>query len=209
MSFWDTSWDKINADRLKEYIHSLDFTADNIIEYLHSRNVHSVCDAGCGCGAYTCKLAYHGFDVSGFDISASAVAIAQKLLHTKSLQANLKVANILSTNYCANCFDAVVSRDVLDHIRGKDGIAAIHELFRITKPGGIVLITLDHTDSEYETEPHSINCDGDYLFTSGKWQGMVFHPYKESEIIQAIPPNAICEVVDSEAGILVKLEKPL
>lgn len=64
---------------------------------------------------------------------------------------------------------------------------ATKELCRITKPGGIVLITLDSLDEEYETETHIVNEDGDYVFTDGKWNGMVFHPYSQEEVYEIIP----------------------
>lgn len=93
-------------------------------------------------------------------------------------------------------------------MRKKDGTAAIRELYRITRPGGIIFITLDRADSEYEAEAHTVNGDGDFVFMGGKWSGMVFHPYREEEILQMIPPGAVCEVKNSDAGITVKLTKP-
>ena len=48
-----------------------------------------------------------------------------------------------------------------------DGIGAVKELLRIVRPGGWVVITLDTADG-YESEPHEINEDGDWLFTHGK-----------------------------------------
>ncbi len=208
-SFWDDSWKQVNTDRLTQYISEFDLESDNIMEYLLSKNVHTVCDAGCGCGIYSRKLISHGFAVSGFDISIDAVYIARKLLENASVTADLKAASILSTGYEDNQFDAVISRDVIDHMGIKDGIAVIRELYRITKPGGIIFITLDHLDSEYETEPHAVNCDGDYVFTDGKWNGMVFHPYREQEIMQMLPSGAICEVTNTEGEIIVKLIKPV
>lgn len=182
--------------------------SDRIIEYLLKKRVRTVCDAGCGCGIYSLKLLSHGFIVSGFDISVYAVNIAKKLLENASVTADLKTASILSTGYEENQFDAVISRDVIDHMCKKDGITAIHELYRITRPGGIIFITLDHSDSEYETEGHNVNCDDDFVFTDGKWNGMVFHPYSEQEIRQMIPSGAICEASDSKDEIIVMLTKP-
>lgn len=208
VSFWDSSWERLDPERLRQYINDFDLEPDGIIEYLLSQQVKSVCDAGCGCGIYSLKLAANGFSVSGFDISAHAVDIAKKLLENASFPAKLKTASVLATGYDENQFDCVISRDVLDHMRKKDGIAAIQELYRITKPGGILLITLDHPDREYEEEPHSVNSDGDFLFAAGKWEGMVFHPYQEWEIKQMIPSGAICRMETTDGEILVKLIKP-
>lgn len=206
-SFWDTSWEKVAPERLREYVSDFDLKPDSIIEQLHSRSIKTVCDAGCGCGIYSLKLAANGFSVSGFDISAHAVSITRKLLDSASAKANLKTASILSTGYADNEFDCVVSRDVIDHMCKKDGTKALQELYRITKPGGIIFVTLDHLDSEYETEAHTLNGDGDFLFTDGKWRGMVFHPYSEQEIMEIVPSEAICQLESQSGEFILKLQK--
>ena len=45
-----------------------------------------------------------------------------------------------------------------------------------------VLLTLDGTDDEYEAEPHEKNDSGDYIFTDGKWKGMIFHPFSVEDV---------------------------
>lgn len=204
-SFWDTSWEQIDQNRLSQYIKGFDHAPDSIILQLRTRNAKTVCDAGCGCGIYSLKLAANGFQVSGFDISARAAEIARNLLEQASFSGEFKAASVCSTGYPDSRFDAVVSRDVLDHIPKLDALQAIRELRRITKPGGILIFTLDALDAEYETEPHIVTEDGDYLFTEGKWKGMVFHPYSEAEIIDMVP-EAVIQKEDS-GGMIVKLVK--
>lgn len=206
-SFWDHSWAQADPDRIAQYIQQFDMKEDPIIAELLARQARTVCDAGCGCGIYLLKLLSHGFTVSGFDVSVHAVDVARRLQERSSLKADLKAANILSTGYEANCFDAVISRDVIDHMGKRDARAAVAELLRITKPGGIVFMTLDHLDSEYETEPHIVNDEGDYVFTDGKWKGMVFHSYAEQEIRTLIPSEAACEVVNTEDELVVRVSK--
>lgn len=206
-SFWDSSWEKLDEDRLFQYIRKVDMQPDEIIERLLARRVRTVCDAGCGCGIYTLKLLSNGFTVSGFDVASGAVDIANKLLEKASMTAEMKTASVLSTGYADHQFDAVVSRDVLDHLSKRDCACALQELYRIVRPGGVVLLTLDHLDDEYAQEPHIVNEDGDFVFTEGKWKGMVFHPYTAQEIRQMIPPGAICEITDAEE-IMVQLLKP-
>ncbi len=206
-AFWDESWSQIDASRLNQYIDTFDLRTDSIIEELLARNVSTVCDAGCGCGIYTYKLLSHGFTVSGFDVSSYAIHVAKKLLERASATADLKTASILNTGYSCNQFDAVVARDVIDHMNMKDGIRAVNELYRITKPGGVIFITLDRLDSEYETEPHSVNNDGDYVFSDGKWKGMVFHPYSRKEMQNLIPIDASIAIVEDGTGFILKLIK--
>ena len=207
MSFWDSSWNRVDPNRIKEYIDSFDMDTDEIIDTLHQHSVQSVCDAGCGCGIYAAKLASNGFTVSGFDVSARAVEIAQSLIQKAGFSADFKIASILDTGYADNQFDCVISRDVLDHISKADAVIALKELCRITKPGGIVLFTLDSLDEEYETETHIVNSDGDYSFTDGKWNGMVFHPYNRDEVCEIIPTGVMCEVADHHGELTVLLRK--
>ncbi len=183
-SFWNRTWKSISPERTSAYIENFDMTQDDMIDILTKKKAKHICDAGCGCGIYALKLAHHGFFVSGFDISADAVSLTKKLLSEHGYPADdFKQADVLFTEYEDKCFDAVLARDVIDHMPIKKGIDAVKELKRIVRPGGSVLLTLDSTDSEYESEPHEITDEGDYVFINGKWNGMVFHPYSKNEII--------------------------
>lgn len=205
--FWVDSWMRVDSERITEYIHTFDMGADEIIAALHRYGVQSVCDAGCGCGIYVLKLAANGFTVSGFDVSAKAVEIARTLLGRTVHSAELKTASILATGYADGQFDCVISRDVLDHISKKDAVKAVKELCRITRPGGIVVFTLDALDEEYENETHIVNVDGDYVYTDGKWNGMVFHPYGRDEVREIIPSDIMYEVSDACGELTVLLRR--
>lgn len=206
-SFWENSWANADSSRIKKYIAQKNMGEDDLIKMLRQHNVRTVCDAGCGCGIHTAKLAANGFCVSAFDVSAHAIAFTQSLLSQFHLKANLKIASILKTAYKDEQFDGVISIDVLDHIRKAESIKAIMELLRITKPGGIILFTLDSLDKEYLLEPHIVNPDGDYIYTGGKWNGMVFHPYDQQNVLDIVPsPNSI-EVAHKNGELIILLKK--
>ena len=206
MDFWDVSWNAVDESRLREYIARKE-EPDEMIECLLRQNAKTVCDAGCGCGAYTLRLLRHGFDVSSFDVSGRAVEIAEKLIQSAGRTAKLKTASVLQTGFRTNEFDAAISRDVLDHMRKADAKRAVRELYRITKPGGILLFTLDGMDDEYEQEPHHVTEEGEYFFESGKWEGMVFHPYHREEVMDLIDVKAEIQVKELAEGLLVQLKK--
>lgn len=182
-SFWERSWKTVDRGRIENRAEQLVRSDDDLIPYLKVRGAVTVCDAGCGCGAYSLALAAHGFRVSGFDISADAVALARDLLCEKGWPAqDFRTVDIQRTGYEDGAFDAAVARDVIDHLPIREGAAAVEELLRIVRPGGCVLLTLDAMDAEYASEPHDTNSDGDCVYTGGKWRGMVFHPYSPGEI---------------------------
>ena len=209
--FWNQSWDHVDMSRVSEYIEHMKSTgpsSDPIIDYLKKQQAKIVCDAGCGCGAYSLKLALNGFKVFGFDISPIAVNLSKELLSSRNIEhGNFQVCDILTTGFDDNQFDAVVSRDVVDHMSLRDGIAAIRELYRIVKKGGSIILTLDQLDAEYEAEPHRINSDGDYLFTGGKWDGMLFHPYSESEISKLIQVGTVAALESVADGLQIVIVK--
>ncbi|MBQ9535904.1 MAG: GNAT family N-acetyltransferase [Clostridia bacterium] len=207
-AFWEASWEGIEAARVSAYLEQFDMSSDRIIQYLKAQGAASVCDAGCGCGVFSLKLALHGFSVSGFDLSDAAVRLTRDLLKSKGYPSDgFRAADVLDTKYADGFFDAVISRDVLDHMPIRDATAAADELLRITRPGGCVLLTLDGTDDEYEAQPHERNADGDYLFTDGKWKGMVFHPYSPDEVKRLLPHGGF-EIIDFSAdGLTVIIKK--
>ena len=181
---------------------------DPIIQHLKEIDARNICDAGCGCGIYSLKLAMNGFIVSGFDIAENAVNITKNILAEKGFQNDsFKAKSVLDTGFASNYFDATVSRDVIDHMPIRQAVLAVKELLRITKPGGSVILTLDGSDDEYENEPHIVNEDGDYLFKDGKWNGMVFHSYSESEI-EKLTDGLIVKHIDRlDDGYVVIIEK--
>lgn len=206
--FWERSWKSLDQEKLSLYIENFDDSADLMIDSLLKHGCNSLCDAGCGCGVYALKLAKHGFSVSGFDISEDAVKQAKRLLSENGYPTQgFRCADVLSTGYTDGCFDAVVARDVLDHMPIQDGAAAVEEMLRIVRPGGCVLMTLDGTDEEYESEPHTVNSDGDYLFSGGKWNGMVFHPYSPEEIDRLLNRKKPTLLEAEKSGFLVVLKK--
>lgn len=68
-------------------------------------------------------------------------------------------------------------------------------------------MTLDALDREYETEPHTVNSDGDYVYTAGKWRGMVFHPYTARELRGSLPDDADCDIADENRELTVWIRK--
>ena len=205
--FWDRSWNAFDLTRARGYAEKIGAQRDVIADFLKDRGARRVCDAGCGCGAYALKLARGGLAVSGFDIAENAVCLAKTLLAENGYAAEFRKADILSTGYPSDCFDAVVARDVVDHMPIGDGARAVAELLRIVRSGGCVLLTLDAADAEYEAEPHEVSEDGDYLFTAGKWNGMVFHSYSPREIEKLLAGQNGKLLSASENGCVVALEK--
>ena len=49
--------------------------------------------------------------------------------------------------------------------------------------------------------------DGDYVFTDGKWNGMVFHPYCQDEVYELIPDGMTHEISEGNDSMTILLKK--
>lgn len=95
-----------------------------------------ILDAGCGTGGLMTELAPLG-RVTGLDLSADAVRYAAARGHRRLLR-----GDVMRLPFKNAAFDVVVSTDVLYHRAVLDDRAALLELARLVKPGGVLLLSL-------------------------------------------------------------------
>lgn len=102
----------------------------------------AVLDMGCGTGEYALWYASKGAgEVTGIDLSDGSLAIARKRQEEGSIE-NIKFLkqDILNLELPDNCFDYSFSVGVLHHTG--DPLRGFKHLVRVTKPGGIVIVSL-------------------------------------------------------------------
>ena len=182
-TYWESCWQAEDSEKLQSYLEGWKNYHGREIELFKANQVTSVCDAACGFGAYTTAFAANGFEVSGFDISTASVEITKRGLAKCGFGAvEVKVASLMDTGYEDASFDAVNAHAVLDHLTVADAKRAIGELVRITRKGGLVMISFDGTEEEDFTEEHTEVEPGTMQYVSGSRKGMLFHPYEWEEI---------------------------
>lgn len=93
-----------------------------------------VLDAGCGTGWFSKIAVDRGGVVTSMDLG-------EKLLSKVAMKCNSEriVGSILEIPFSDNFFDFVVSSEVIEHV--PDPYKAMQELFRVLKPGGIMVLT--------------------------------------------------------------------
>jgi SAM-dependent methyltransferase len=91
-------------------------------------------DAGCGSGRTLDELARYG-RVSGIDLSVDAVAAARRRGHD-----DVHVARVEDLPFPDATFDVVTCLDVIEHT--PDDRVTLAELLRVTRPGGLLLVTV-------------------------------------------------------------------
>jgi ubiquinone/menaquinone biosynthesis C-methylase UbiE len=91
-------------------------------------------------GLYT-TLLEHAVRVAAVDVSP-IVALAARRKHPAMLAAAADIRDVPLLDRCA---DAVVSLSTLDHFDSVDDIPlALMEIYRILKPGGVLILTMDN-----------------------------------------------------------------
>lgn len=130
-----------------------------------------VLDAGCGNGK-NMKYFQNKCNIVGIDNSEGLVNIC--------LQRNLVVnkANLYKEiPYKSNCFDYIICIAVIHHIDNEeDRLKAIHEMIRVLKPGGKILISC----WAYETDDYSKKKNfviGDNIVLFNKNSSRYYHIY--------------------------------
>lgn len=113
---------------------------DYILKYSNGLFGKTILDVGCGGGLLTEKMVQEGAHVTGLDISAHSLLVAQ----SHALSNNLTIHYILETiekhalNH-ANCYDIVTCMEVLEHSPNPSSI--INACSSVSKKGGLVFFS--------------------------------------------------------------------
>ena len=97
-------------------------------------------DCGCGTGANLELLAHYG-RAFGFDLTATGLQIGRQLGRTR-----LARATVAAVPFPSHAFDVVTSFDVLYSLEEPVERAAIHEMYRLIRPGGYALVNVAAMD---------------------------------------------------------------
>lgn len=109
--------------------------------YLRGHGVSgNVLDFGCGEGYFLRALENH-FQAYGVDVSSYAVTRAQE----RAPEARVDVLEGQGIPFPQDSFSAVTAFDVLEHISDIGRVLA--DLYRITSPGGLLVMTTPNIDS--------------------------------------------------------------
>jgi 2-polyprenyl-6-hydroxyphenyl methylase / 3-demethylubiquinone-9 3-methyltransferase len=108
-----------------------------ILEKIHSvlGPSQEILDIGCGAGFLTNALAAAGHRVTGVDISAKSLFIAEQRDETKSVKYIQADAMASALPFSEHSFDVVCAMDFLEHV--SDPREMIREASRLLKPKGL------------------------------------------------------------------------
>jgi ubiquinone/menaquinone biosynthesis C-methylase UbiE len=117
-----------------------DLAFADILKVVGAKPSQRILDAGCGYAYHTVRLARSGASITAVDFSSAALEAANRTLERAGLvdRVELKQADLTSLPFADSSFDFVVSWGVLMHIPKLE--AALRELARVLKPGGILVL---------------------------------------------------------------------
>jgi SAM-dependent methyltransferase len=129
--WWYVGMRRISRALLEQFPSRTDKPAGHSLDIL---------DAGCGSGGMTRYLGTLG-NVTGIDYAPEALSLSKQ----RGLP-RLARASVGAIPFLDGSFDVVTSFDVLYHLNVNDDRAAMSEIHRVLRPGGIALIRLPAFD---------------------------------------------------------------
>jgi len=108
-----------------------------LLDLLEPRPQELILDVGCGTGVFTLNILGLGTRVIGLDISQHMLLRARQKAGKYPFRAVAGDMRFLP--FADQCFDRVVSMTALEFIA--DGQAAVEDMFRVAKKGGVVVAT--------------------------------------------------------------------
>lgn len=140
-------------------------------------NASKILDVACGTGTF---LAYAPDKIEGLDLNPDNVAFC------KAAGLNAIIGNALSLPYADNSFNAVHSSHIIQVLQPDMAATYVRELFRVCKPGGIIVLTALNNSPVFWRHPENARPYGPQaiqrLFSGQKgeqspmWQHMPARP---------------------------------
>lgn len=126
---------------------------DALVELSESGKVKpcKTIDLGCGAGNYALYFASIGFDVTGVDISPSAVLIAKENAKKKGMNICFLEADVLGNlNEVKETFDFAYDWEMLHHIFPENRMKYVENVYRILNPYGKYLsVSFSEKDAQF------------------------------------------------------------
>jgi ubiquinone/menaquinone biosynthesis C-methylase UbiE len=132
-------FDEIERRRYRWHYHLVD-----LFRELHGSS-GKLLEIGCGIGMDSVQLARAGFDVTGVDLTESAIKIARIHARLRAVPIEFATGNAEALGFPNRSFRVVYSFGVLHHT--PDIRTALAEVYRVLEPGGTAYIMLYHRNS--------------------------------------------------------------
>jgi len=138
---------------LNEIPWNIETPPNQLVELVDSGKVtpRKTIDLGCGTGNYAIYLASRGFNVTGIDISPTAIKIAKEKAKKKGTTCNFLVANVLGDlSELKETFDFAYDWELLHHIFPEQRNRYVENVYKLLNPRGKYLsVCFSEKDLEF------------------------------------------------------------
>lgn len=111
-----------------------------VLSFLDNLSGGRILDVGCGPGMMAEPCTQRGFIYTGLDISEKMIDECRRRYHNTA-SANFCVGRIQNLPFEDDFFDALLCMGALEYVRAEQQDDAMAEMIRVTKPGGLLIIS--------------------------------------------------------------------
>lgn len=122
-----------------------------VLENLSLSGKEKILEIGCGRGFYLNVLSkmFPKLDITGIDLNEKYLLEAKNYINDKKVK--LIKVNATSLPFKDKVFDRIIATEILEHI--SDDEKTISEMFRVLKPGGIIMVTVPSKNYPFFWDP--------------------------------------------------------
>jgi len=146
-------------------------------------------------------LAREGFNAVGMDYSLWGVQRSQQWLKQEGLSAEVACAEAAFLPYAEECFDAVLTFQVIHHQRMEIIRQSFKEVMRVLRPGGYFYVVVPHfPPGDWKDGHYEEIAEHTFAPTDGFEQGIPHHFFTEEELTSELSAFEVLEVRIDERG---------
>ena len=145
-------------------------------------------DVGCGNGRMLVYFGLHGYQVTGFDSSPSALRLAREWLGREKLPGNVLRSDFrYAFPFSNDTFEVLVSTQVIHHALLKSVLFTISEVTRVVRSGGYILITVPMLRENVKSRDWEEIEHHTFVPLSGTEKGLPHHLFAPDELYSCFP----------------------
>jgi SAM-dependent methyltransferase len=158
-------------------------------------------EVGCGVGLDLARFAQGGAQVTGIDLSSTAIELAEQNFAQRGLRANLRVMDGEALAFAPASFDVVYAHGVVQYTA--DAPRMIAEIHRVLRPGGLAILMVYNRISWLNGLSKVMNVGLEHQ------DAPVLRKYSIGEFKELLRPFAAVRIVPERFPVPTKLHRGL